>query len=151
MKETPQEKKIRQNLQESGISPEGFLGDDKRHVHEIVATDLAVLERLGKTKEEIADRMQYFTQKAFSHYDGNIIIDQIYEIEYNTVRGKIPCPFDHPGLFRKGEITLKNLKKNLEISWTPLNIHMIRAHGFFEGKKAKHRLEPKNLVEILFK
>jgi hypothetical protein len=54
------------------------------------------------------------------------------------------------GLIAKGQVTLKNKQNNLQVCWTPLNISMIRNHGFFEGKGAKHRLEPDILVKAIF-
>jgi hypothetical protein len=36
------------------------------------------------------------------------------------------------------------------ISWTDLNIHMIEAHGFFEGKGSFFRIEPIELQRFCF-
>ena len=96
------------------------------------------------------DRLEYFTKKAFDHYDGPVLIDDKYQVLYESYRGKILCPFDHPGMFSKGSITLKNLVNGIELCWTPLNIHMIRDHCFFEGKGSAHRLEPDVLKKGLF-
>ena len=150
MKETPQEKKIHQNMKRGQLSIDGFLGDDKRHFHEIIQTDSLSLKKLGLTTDMIADRLDYFMEKSFESYIGAVVIDEKYEVFYNSYRGKIICPFGHPGVFRKGSITLKNLEKGLEICWTPLNIHLIREHGFFEGKGSGHRLEPAILKEAIF-
>ena len=64
-------------------------------------------------------------------------------------RGKLPCPFGHRGIIRKSGVTVRNTRLGREIIYTDLNIHMIAAHGFYEGKSAPFRLEPKELVEIL--
>lgn len=150
MKENPQEKKIHNNLKPGVLSIEGFLGKDKRNYSEIIETDSAALAKLGYTSTQIAERMQMFTDTAFESFDSSIIIEDIYEVSYDTFRGKLLCPFAHSGTFRKGVIKLTNLTKNLSITWTPLNIHMIGEHSFFEGKDSVHRLEPEKLVEILF-
>ncbi len=150
MKETPKDKKIHKNLMPGQMSIEGFLGKDKRNFSEIISSDKAVLDRLGLTPQMIADRLQYFTDSAFESYDGSIIIDEKYEVNYNSFRGKLICPFGHPGVYRKGLVILKNLENQIEISWTPLNIHMIREHCFFEGKGSIHRLEPTLLQETIF-
>lgn len=150
MKETPQEKKIHNNMKKGVISIDGFLGKDNRHFHEIIRTDEMSLIKLDLTTDVIADRLEYFTEKAFESYIGPIVIDGKYEVFYNSFRGKIICPFGHPGAFRKGSITLKNLENDLELCWTPLNIHMIREHCFFEGEGSKHRLDPKILKEAIF-
>jgi len=150
MKETPLEKKIHNNMKAAVMSINGFLGKDNRHFHDIIERDCAILEKLGKTGEEIAQRMQYFTDKAFDNYMGASLIDEIYEVNYSTVRGKMQCPFAHRGLFRKGSVTLENKQNGIKLCWTPLNIHMIREHNFFEGEGSEHRLNPEDLVKGLF-
>ncbi|MFC1887335.1 hypothetical protein ACFLYK_00845 [Candidatus Cloacimonadota bacterium] len=147
MKETPKEHKIHKNLKAGAMSSSGFLGDDERHYHEIIEDDRVLLRKLGTTTKHLAERMQYFTEKAFESYDGPVLIDEKFKVFYDSYRGKILCPFNHSGVFRKGTITLKNLENGIEICWTPLNIHMIEEHCFFEGKGSIHRLEP----ELLFK
>ena len=150
MKESPVEKKIHNNLKAGVISIDGFLGNDKRHFHEIISEDRAVLIKLETTTEILADRMEHFTQTAFEHYDGPVIIEDHFEVDYRSYRGKMICPFAHSGLYRKGEIILHNKKNDIRINWTPLNIHMLREHGFLEGKGSKHRLEPEKLYKALF-
>jgi len=150
MKSTPQELKIYKNLQAGEMSINGFLGKDHRHFLQIIAEDRARLEELDVTTDLLADRMIYFTEKAFEHYEGPMVIDEKYEVYYESFRGKMVCPFAHPGVFRKGSISLKNLENGLEVIWTPLNIHMIRDHCFFEGRGSAHRLEPAVLQKVLF-
>jgi len=150
MKQTPKEKKILNNLKPGQITLDGFLGLDKRHLNQIICADRIELDRLDITTKMIADRLQYFTDKAFESYDGSTIIDDKYEVYYNSYRGKLLCPFAHQGVYRKGRITLKNLANGNMIEWTPLNIHMIRDHCFFEGKGSKHRTEPEKIKETIW-
>lgn len=150
MKETPEEIKIHNNMKAGVISITGFLGDDERHFHDIIAQDKKTLEKNDLTTDEIADRLQYFTDSAFINYDGPVKIDSKYVVEYKSYRGKIICPFLHGGGFRKGEITLTNKENGLSICWTPLNIHMIRDHCFFEGKGSKHRIDPGLIKDVIF-
>ncbi len=150
MKLTPIEKKINNNLKPGRISSDGFLGDDKRRYSDIINCDRNELEKLQINAKKIADRLQEFTDAAFESYDSSIIIEDKYEVEYKTVRGKIICPFAHSGMYRKGSISFKNLENGIKISWTPLNIHMIREHGFFEGFGSKHRLDPLTIKKGLW-
>lgn len=150
MKETPNEIKIHNNMKAGVLSIHGFLGDDDRHFSDIITEDKHILDKVDLTTEMIADRLQYFTDKAFIHYDGTVEIDEKYVVEYRSFRGKIICPFRHGGGFRKGEVTLTNKINGLSLCWTPLNIHMIRDHCFFEGKGSKHRIDPKTIKEIIF-
>ncbi|MDO9577166.1 MAG: hypothetical protein Q7J16_04725 [Candidatus Cloacimonadales bacterium] len=150
MKETPKEKKIHQNLMPGQLSIDGFLGADKRQYTDIISADQAELDKLDLTAKMIADRLEYFTEAAFESYAGSIVIDEKYEVDYDSFRGKLICPFGHSGVYRKGLITLKNLENSIEICWTPLNIHLIREHCFFEGKGSIHRLEPASLGKAIF-
>jgi len=150
MKLTPKQIKIQERMQAGIISIDGFLGEDNRPYPEIIEDDKKILNEMNISQEQIAERLQYFSDKSFETYDGSLIIDEIYEVQYFSYRGKIISPFMEAGQFRKGEIILKNLKKNITIKWTPLSIHLIKEHCFFEGKGSKHRLEPKDAIVALF-
>jgi hypothetical protein len=150
MKQTPQEIKITARLQPGAITLNGFLGNDDRHFHEIISEDEHILDRLGKTAEEITERLEYFTKASFESFSGPVTIDGIYEVETEVTRGKLPCPFSHPGIYRKTITTLTNTKTGITIRWSGLNIHLIKAHHFFEGKGSNFRLEPDILVHNLF-
>ncbi len=150
MKQTPQEIKIDKRMQPGVITLSGFLGDDTRHYHEIIETDEQTLENLGKTPEEIADRMQYFTDASWNSYDTPLEIENKFVVETEVVRGKLPCPFSHPGVYRKAVTRLTNTELGLTISWSSLNLHMIKEHHFFEGSGSVFRIEPELLVKVLF-
>jgi hypothetical protein len=109
-----------------------------------------VLANLKKTAEEIADRLEYFTNASVNSYLGPSIIDGIYEVETEVTRGKLPCPFSHPGIYRKAVTILTNLKTGVTVKWSSLNIHLIRQHHFFEGKGSTFRIEPDLLIKTIF-
>ncbi len=150
MKQTPLEEKITAKMQPGVITLNGFLGEDDRHYHAIIEEDEKVLEALGFTAEVIADRLEYFTKGSFGSYEGPILIDDIYEVETDVTRGRLPCPFSHPGVYRKTVTGLINLNNGLSIRWSGLSIHLIRAHHFFEGRGSTFRLEPELLVKAIF-
>lgn len=150
MKETPLEQKIASRMQPGVITLSGFLGEDSRHFHEIIEDDEKSLAGLGKTPEEIADRMQYFTDKSWDSFEQEIILEDIYRVETDVVRGRLICPFSHPGGYRKAITILTNTKLGITIQWSSLNLHMIKEHHFFEGKGSPFRLEPEDLVRALF-
>lgn len=150
MKETTQELRIRNRMMPGAITLNGFIGKDKRSLSDIVAADENELQKLNRTADELADRMQYFTDASFSTFDGKITIDEIYVVETEVTRGKLPCPYAHGGQFRKSVTKLTNTKSNTSVTWTSLNIHLIKDHHFFEGKGSLYRLEPEALVKALF-
>ncbi|MDO9542126.1 MAG: hypothetical protein Q7J98_07370, partial [Kiritimatiellia bacterium] len=64
-------------------------------------------------------------------------------------RGLLPCPFGEPGRHRKAIVIVRNLRLRKEITFSDLNIHLIAAHGFYEGKGAPSRLDPLDLAQVL--
>lgn len=137
-------------MQAGILTLRGFLGDDVRDFRQIIADDEMSLEKLGISAEEIADRLQYFQQQSFDSFEGPILVDEIYEVETEVVRGFLPCPFMHKGLYRKSFTTVTNIKSGKSFTYSALNIHLIRKHHFFEGKNSGFRLEPRELVAELF-
>lgn len=149
MKQTPQEKHIYDNFQPGKITKDGFLGEDPRHIHDIIEEDLHTLTRLGVTKEQIADRLQYFIEEGKKGLETSVDLG-----DFTTVviwrRGMLPSPFGDPKrLYHKIVATVFNKKLEKEITYTQLNVHMIRDHGFFEGKGSVYRLEPEEVIKIL--
>lgn len=150
MKLDPIEKLIMERMNEGVLSTEGFLGQDERHLHEIIESDQEVLQRLGVTCEQIAERLKYFTELSKEAYEIPIIIDHKYSLLQENWRGRVVCPFNHRGSYSKARIELTHLEKNIKVVWTPLNIHFIEEHGFFEGLGSKYRIDPEVLIQAIF-
>ncbi|PID57215.1 hypothetical protein CSB45_08275 [candidate division KSB3 bacterium] len=149
MKQSPQDKQLYENFQPGKITKEGFLGNDRRQIHDIIEADERILSQLGVSREQIADRLQYFIE------EGKKGIETPVELEgfITTViwrRGMLPSPFGDPKrLYHKLVATVVNTSQQKELTYTQLNVHMIRDHGFFEGKGSLYRLEPEEVVELL--
>jgi len=148
MKRLPQEKKLHKNFLPGEISRHGFLGNDPRHIHDIIRDDLQILEQEGITPEQIADRLQYFTDRGKEALGNKLALDT-YSVRVDWARGMIPCPFGEPGLHHKITVYLTNTKLNACITFSQLSIHMIREHGFFAGRGSVYRLDPVDLVGFL--
>lgn len=150
MKKSPQEKRLEDMLKASKFSGCGFMGIDKRSVWEVIDTDAAELERLGKTKEEIAQQMQKLTDLGKPGLGDWVDIGKSLQVSVDDHRGAIPCPWPHRVrcIKRITQCTQKNTGET--VRWSDLNIHLIQEHGFFEGRGSPFRLEPKKLVAIIF-
>ncbi len=149
MKQSPQLQKAQQNMRPGVITRDGFLGKDTRNLIDILIDDEAEVQRLGVTHSDIAERMIELRDAGMRGLGEFINVEPHYEVRVDSVRGKLPCPFGDPGIFPKTNTTVRNLKKGREITYTDLNIHMIMAHGFYEGRGSGFRLEPSDLVEVL--
>ena len=150
MKQSPKDQRLEQMLRSSRIVAGGFLGTDNRPLPEIIAADRAALETLGFTPEQVGQRMQDLTDAARPRLGTEVIIDDRLVVWCEEWKGPMICPWPHGGRFDKRLTTVRRTDTGRTISWMDLNIHLIAEHGFFEGRGAAFRLEPKDLVEILF-
>ncbi len=131
------------------ITLEGFLGTDDRHLVDIIIEDEAVVQRLDASHESIAARMRELRDAGAAGLGEYITVEPGIVVQVYSVRGKLPCPFEDPGLHSKTTTTVKNEKLGLEVSFSDLHIHLIGEHGFYEGKGFPFRLDPVKLVEVL--
>ena len=149
MKQSVQMDMIQDSMRAGVITRDGFLGTDRRKLVEILIEDDETVKRMGYTHEQIARRMQELRDAGVRGLGNIVAVEPHFEVKVDSVRGGLPCPFGHHGIIPKTNITVRNLEKETEITYTELNVHMIGAHGFYEGKGAALRLEPKDLVEVL--
>jgi hypothetical protein len=127
-----------------------FLGSDHRKLIEILNQDQGEVNALGLTHEAIAERLEAITQAAKTSLGETILVEERYEVQAEEARGRIPCPWRHPGgLFPKGQIELEDRKTGETLIWTDLSVHLIRQHGFYQGKGSPYRLEPEKLKRVL--
>jgi hypothetical protein len=149
MKQTVQMKAIQEKMKPGVITRDGFLGSDRRNLIDILIEDDESVKRMGLSHQQIAGRMLEFRDAGMRGLGEFISIEPHFEVRVDSVRGKLPCPFGDPGIFPKTNVTVRNLEKQEEITYTDLHIHLIGSHGFYEGKGSLFRLEPKSLVDIL--
>lgn len=149
MKQNLSLQQIQENMKPGSLSAHGFLGDDTRNLADIIAEDAALLERLDITSQALAERMEYFTQQGEKSLGSPVTIDGIYEVVVEDSRGLLPCPFRDSYNSFKRNTTVINLKSGRKAVWSDLNIHMIKSHGFFEGRGSYFRINPEELAAIL--
>jgi hypothetical protein len=148
MKQTPKEIKSLENFEPGKISKDGFLGKDRRHLHDIIRADQLSLSRLNVTTEQIAARLQYFIDKGKCAFETEIEFGE-FSVRVKWSRGMLPCPFGEQGLHHKIVATVYNKSLREEIEYSQLSVHLIRAHGFFEGEESAFRLNPEELIKVL--
>lgn len=149
MKENPVMHKIMENMKPGVISLHGFLGTDKRDIEQIVDHDAAELEQLGVTAEEIASALEQIRDRALEGLGEYISLKNGYSARADSIRGKLPCPFEHKGLYRKTIVSLRGPDIDGELLFTDLGIHLIKEHGFFQGKGSPFRIEPDKIAGII--
>jgi len=151
MKKSPQEKKLDEMLHSTRLVAGGFMGTDTRQPQEVIQHDTAELEKSGCTPRQLAGRMRELTELSKPRL-GNWTEAEAGKLRVKSedFKGGLVCPWPHPGIYEKRVTTAERLDTAQTLVWTDLNIHMIEAHGFFEGKGAFFRVEPAQAVQILF-
>ena len=137
-------------LRSSKFSAGGFLGTDKRNLWEIIDTDAAVITRAGKTMEDIGARMQEITEIGKQGLGDWVETNHGLLVSVDDNRGMIPCPWPHHVRCLKRITTVKHRPTGTVVRWSDLNIHLIKEHGFFEGRGASFRIEPDLLLTVLY-
>ena len=140
-------RRVQERMQPGVITLDGFLGDDTRDLAEIISEDDQAVRALGITHQQIAERLAHFTALAYSGY-GTPRRENDFEAVVSDTRGWLRCPFGHRGRFRKGEVRLRNLHRGEILVWTPIQVHLIAEHGFYEGKGGHYRMEPEQAKKM---
>jgi len=148
MKQTVEMDKVQHNMRPGCITLKGLLGEDRRNLVDILIEDDGEVKRLGTSHEAIATRMQELRDAGVQGLGESLTVEGRYEVRVDSVRGKLPCPFED-GVVQKTFIQVRNIELDRTITYTDLHIHMIREHGFYEGKGSAFRLPPHDLVAIL--
>jgi hypothetical protein len=150
VKESPESKKLEEILRSSKLVAGGFMGQDNRSVTEVVSTDATELSKLGYSIEEIARRMREITDSATKALGNWVDMNEKFRAVVEEAKGQLVCPWPHPGGYDKRVTTVELKETGKSIFWSDLNIHLIGEHGFFEGKGSAFRVEPKELIDVIF-
>ena len=149
MKQTPDLDLVQAAMQPGVITRDGFLGDDRRKLVEILIEDDAQVARMGLSHERIAQRMRELRERGCAGLGETVALDGDTGVRVDSVRGKLPCPFGHRGLVPKINTTVSDRRDGRSVTYTDLNIHMIEAHAFYEGRGSPFRLDPRALADLL--
>ena len=148
MKQSPLLEEAQTRMAPGAITKEGFMGHDQRSLTEIIDADGAKVARLGLTHEKIAARLEKVTHQAVFAMGAPVCVGPI-EVTANEAMGKLPCPFEHPGLYPKAILEGHRCDTSQRLRWTSLQVHLIGEHGFYEGRGSTFRLEPEELARFL--
>lgn len=146
MKENPKDIPVVDSLRAGILTRDGFMGEDQRSFKTIIADDAAILASAGTSAVELAAKMEALTQAGLKK-TGIEVMTQGYTVLVEDYMGRIGCPFrDHRAAKRTTMVTDSAGRQQ---SWSALSVHLIKAHGFFQGQGAPYRLEPAELAEFL--
>ena len=146
-------------MRPGAFSQRGFLGEDESLEH-VLAADARALEELGLTVEELADPLDRLIDAAEAARRRSARVDGRFEIRVEVFTGFQICPWaasPNSGQCTAGggvrhasvEWQLRNLRTGERLGGPGLIVHLIRAHGFFEGFESPSRVDPGALARIL--
>lgn len=150
MKQSPHIQQLEALLRSSTIVAGGFMGTDPRPLIEIIEADVAEAAMLGHAPAQIGQAMAAIAAKAVAGLGTPVAIRPGLEAVAEESRGLLVCPWTchvHPS---KTVTTVAMAATGVTLRWSDLSMHMIAAHGFFQGRGSAFRLEPRDLVAILF-
>jgi hypothetical protein len=150
MKKTPQMQKLEELLRSGKLVAGGFMANDDRSLEEVIAADTKVIQKAGLTNKQVAEKMQEITALAAPRLGQWVKIDENLSASVEDFRGGIVCPWPHAGTFTKRITWVKTKDTERLFFWTDLNTHLIEEHNFYEGKGSSFRIEPADIIEILF-
>ena len=149
MKQSPELQKAQESMRPGALTLYGFLGTDDRNLIDILIDDDAKVKRMGLSHEQIAGRMEELRDKGTAGLGEFRTVGPRFQVRVESVRGKLPSPFGGPGLYPKTNTIVRNTGLDKEIVFSDLHIHLIRDHGFYQGKGSRFRLEPADLAAVL--
>ena len=147
MKQTPELDRIQARMQPGILTMKGFLGHDPRPLAEILAGDLATVTAAGITHAQIADRLAAITRQGTDLMEREVTVEGRFQVTVRDDRGLLPSPFGG-GRYAKGDTEVTDPRTGRTFRWNDLTLHLIRDHGFYNGRGSDYRLEPEELVAV---
>jgi len=149
VKQSPALDRVEKTMRSMSISERGFLGHESRKLVEILTEDQGTIHSLGLNDEVIAQRLRALTDAARDGWGEPVVVKERFEVHLVEARGKIPCPWGHPGLYPKTHVVLTDTRTGESLVWSDLALHLIEAHGFYQGRGSPYRLEPRTIKRML--
>ncbi|MHB8767362.1 MAG: hypothetical protein ACYDA8_23900 [Deferrisomatales bacterium] len=148
MRQSPELALTQARMARGVLTKDGFLGEDRRDLTEILQADDGEVRRLGLTHGALARALGELTEAAIGGFGARVEHGR-FEVCACEAMGKLPCPFGHPGLFPKTVIEARRTDTGETLDWTALGVHLVEAHGFYEGRGSLFRLDPAGVARFL--
>jgi hypothetical protein len=152
MKMSPEFVKAERNMQPGVITSDGFLGDDRRAIIDIIADDEARMESYRLEFDAVAEKMRSLMSEGRKGLGEPVTVDR-WIVQIFEARGHLPSPFED-GIFRKvnAQVTLAREGKPTQetLLYSDLSLHLLEKHHFLQGKGSAFRLEPDAIKRVLF-
>ncbi|WP_028571371.1 hypothetical protein [Desulfonatronum lacustre] len=145
----PLEAEMYSHLGPSRFSALGFLGEDARDWEDILADDARTLEGLGVSRKQLVEELREVYERAVKAGGDPVPVGPGSVAECLECRGRIPSPFPGEGTFPKHQVRVFREQGAESLVITPLALHLIERHGFFQGIGSPFRIDPVQAVAML--
>ena len=125
-----------------------YLRDDDRPLERILGEDAEIVSRLHMDLDEITSKMKRFYDLGREGLGEPVVTDDDFEITVREDRGIIPSPWGDNYGAPKAIIDVTNLRNGKKLRFSMLGWHLIRSHGFFQGKGSPFRIDPRELHDF---
>ena len=148
MKLTPNMRKAQENMAPGVITADGFLGDDKRPLQDIIVESEELMRYQGLDIDNVVQILKDLMEEGRNGLGEPITVDGRWIVQTTEARGHLACPFED-GIERKITSTIRNIEKGESLIISSLSLHLLKKHHFLEGKGAPFRLEPSVIKSVL--
>jgi hypothetical protein len=149
---------VEARMRPGNFSQAGFLGPEES-LRQILELDACTLEELGVTADALADKLGQLLESAIASVRTVTRVGTC-SIRLQRYKGPQICPFAPepyenpcPGRgdkrFASIDWSISNSRKGIQLSGPGLIVHLIGAHGFFEGIQSPYRVPPRKLAQLL--
>ena len=148
MKQSPEERRLAERMAPGVLARNGFLAEDRRPLSDILDADRSAVAGLGVSHERLAAELAKALAEAVKGLGVPVTVRGHLTVIYREAMGRIPCPWGDAGTFPKGEVELVDNDTGERLCFTPLSVHLVGRHGFYEGRGSRYRLEPAMLCHV---
>jgi hypothetical protein len=148
MKLTPNMRKAQENMAPGVITADGFLGDDKRPIQDMIVESEELMRHHGLDIDNVVQMLKDLMEEGRNGLGEPITVDGKWIVQTTEARGHLACPFED-GIERKITTTIRNIEKGESLMVSSLSLHLLKKHHFLEGKGAPFRLEPAAIKSVL--
>lgn len=148
MKMTPKTRKAQENMAPGIITADGFLGDDKRPLQDLIVESEELLRYEKIDIDTVVQTLKNMMEEGRNGLGEPITVDGKWIVQTTEARGHLPCPFED-GIHRKITTVIRNIEKGESIMYSTISLHLLKTHHFLEGIGSPFRLEPALLKSVL--
>jgi hypothetical protein len=147
---------VERRMRPGQYSLQGFIGEQES-LKEVLDTDALALQKLGLTAPELAWPLRTLLETTIEAKTETLRIEP-FRVRLHRYKGTQVCPFapqpyDVPcpgGAAWMGSFDwdIHNERSGVHLKGPGLIVHLILAHGFFEGVHSPYRVEPEDLAKL---